>query len=132
MLPQRVRLPSLVAFLIVMPTLAHAQADSVVLRITSPRGSEVQFSGVLTLKDTRTERRIEGRTPFEIKLPSQHVDARFTAADGGALNGDILAYRAGVQQGHVTGTVYAGDVKLYFEPGARFGFGSRVAQKLTP
>ena len=128
----RIPLASVVALLMGLPTLAHAQADSIVLRITSPRGAEVQFSGVITFKDAKTERRVEGRTPFEIELPAQHIDARFSATDAGALSGDIVTYRAGVQRGHVTGTVYLGDVKLYFEPGARFGFGSRLAQRLTP
>ncbi len=128
----RLRLMSLVACLMGLPSIAHAQADSVLLRVTSSRGADVQFSGVITLKDARSERRIEGRTPFEIKLPAQDIDARFSATDGGALSGDIFTFRNGVQRGHVFGTVYVGDVKLHFVPGARFGFGSRVAQRLMP
>lgn len=128
----RVRLMSLVALLAALPTRLHAQADSILLRITSPRGAEVQFSGVITLRDARTERRIEGRTPFEITLPAQDIDARFSATDRGALSGDIVAFRDGVRRGHAFGTVHVGDVKLHFAPGAGFGFGSSVAQRLAP
>lgn len=122
-----------VAALLILPSVAHGQADSVVLRVTSPRGTEVLFSGVITLKDTQTERRVDNvRTPFELKLPAQHIDARFTAADGGALSGDLFTFREGKQRGHVTGTVYLGEVKLYVEPGVRFGFGRRVARTFFP
>jgi hypothetical protein len=122
-----------VAALLSIPSFAHGQADSVVLRITSPRGTEVLFSGVITLKGAETERRLDKvRTPFELKLPAQHIDARFTAADGGALRGDIVTYREGKQRGHVTGTMYFGEVKLYFEPGLAFGFGARIARVLSP
>ena len=125
---------SLAAFaLLTVSSLAGAQADSVVLRVTSPRGAEAVFSGIITLKDSRTERRLDSvRTPFEVTLPAQAIDARFSAADGGALSGDILTYRNGKQGGHVTGTVYVGEVKLYFDPKGRFGFGQRLAQALTP
>jgi len=114
-------------------SLAYAQADSVVLRITSPRGAETVFSGVITFKDARTERRLDSiRTPFEITMPAQAIDARFSATDGGALNGAIIAYRKGEQRGHVWGTMYSGDVKLYFDANGRFGFGSRLPRALTP
>lgn len=118
-----------VTALLSIPSIARGQADSVVLRITSPRGNEVLFGGVITLKGAQTERRLDGvRTPFELTLPAQHVDARFTAADGGSLSGDIFIYRDGKQRGHATGTMYFGEVKLYFDPGAGFGFGPRVAR----
>lgn len=121
------------ALLMIVPTAARAQADSVVLRITSPRGTEVTFSGVLTLKGSKTERRLEKvRTPFEITLAAQDIDARFSASDGGALSGEILAYRQGKQHGHVSGTMYFGEVKLYFQPDGSFGFGSRLAQRILP
>jgi hypothetical protein len=130
----RIWLAGLTVLLLHSPTLAHAQADSVVLRITSPRGTEVKFSGVITLSDGKTERRIENvSTPFELKLPVQQIDARFRAADGGALSGDIIVYRkGGGEPGHVTGTMYTGDVKLYLDPGGRYGFGPRVAQRPIP
>ena len=116
-----------------LPSLAHGQADSVVLRVTSPRGTEVIFNGVITLRGAQTERRLENvRTPFELKLPAQHIEARFAAADGGALSGDLVTYRDGMQRGHVTGTVYVGDVKLYAEPGVGFGFGPRMSRPVTP
>jgi hypothetical protein len=122
-----------VAALLAIPSVAHGQADSVVIRITSPRGTEVQFSGVITLKDNKTQRRFDRvSTPFEVKLPAQSVDARFTATDGGALSADLVTYREGKQRGQVTGTMYSGEVKLYLEPGVAFGFGPRAARPLSP
>src|SRR5687768_10995867 len=122
-----------VAAMLGIPSVAHRQADSVVIRITSPRGTEVQFSGVITLKDNKTQRRFDRvSTPFELTLPVQSVDARFTAADGGALTGDLVIHREGKQPGQVTGTMYSGEVKLYLEPGVAFGFGPRVARPLSP
>jgi len=122
-----------VAALLGIPSFAHSQADSVVLRITSPRGTAVLFSGVITLKGAQTERRLDNvRTPFELKLPAQSIDGRFTAADGGSLSGEIFSYREGKQDGYVTGTVYFGKVNLYFEPGVSFGFGPRVVRALSP
>ena len=121
------------AALAAIPSILYGQADSVVIRITSPRGVEVPFNGVITFSDGKTERRLERvLTPFEVTLPAQNVDARFTAADGGALSGDVITYRKGQQRGHVTGTNYAGEVKLYFEPGVAFGYGGRIARTPTP
>ena len=121
------------AALSLLPSLGKAQTDSVVLRVTSPRGTEVMFNGVITLRGAQTERRLENvRTPFELKLPAQHIEARFAAADGGALSGDLVTYREGMQRGHVTGTVYVGYVKLYAEPGVGFGFGPRMSRPVTP
>jgi hypothetical protein len=126
-------LAGIAALLMSFPAFAQAQADSVVLRITSPRGAEVQFSGVVALKDSKTERRIENaRTPFELRLAAQDIDARFSARDGGSLSGDIVTYSQGTQRGRVTGTMYIGEVKLYFQPGGAFGFGSRLAQGHIP
>ena len=123
----------LVAALIGLPSLAFGQADTVVLRVTSPRGTEVQFSGVITLRDGKTERRLENvSTPYEIRLAAQNVDARFTAVDGGGLSGDLTTYREGKQRGHVTGTRYSGTVRLYHEPGVAFGFGGRGPHALFP
>jgi hypothetical protein len=108
------------------PLAAQGMADSVVLRVTSPRGEEVTFSGVVTFRDGKTERRIENvRTPFELRVAAEDLDARFTAADGGALSGEIVAYRAGKQHGHATGTTYVGAVNLHFDPRRGFGFGER-------
>ena len=128
------RLPLCVlAVLMSVPAIAYGQADTVVIRITSPRGAEVQFSGVITFKDGKTERRLDRvATPFELRLPAQSLDARFTAVDGGALSGDIVTYRAGQQRGHVTGTNYTGEVKLHFDPGGSFGYGGRFARRFTP
>jgi hypothetical protein len=127
-------LAGLATLLLHVPALAGAQADSVVLRITSPRGAEVKFSGVITLSDGKTERRIENvSTPFEVKLPAQRIDARFRAADGGALSGDIIVYRkGGGEPGRVAGTMYTGDVTLYLDPGRGYGFGPRVTQRPIP
>ena len=122
-----------VTALLGIASVAHGQADSVVIRITSPRGTEVQFSGVITLKDNKTQRRFDRvSTPFEVKLPAQSIDARFIATDGGALSADLVTYRDGKQRGQVTGTMYVGEVKLYLEPGVAFGFGPRVARPLSP
>ena len=107
---------------------ASAPNDTVILRVTSPRGVEVAFNGTITLRDRRTEQRIENqRTPFEVRLPRQNVDARFTASDGFALGGEIISIRDGRPSGHVTGTVHVGEVKLFYERGQGFGFGSRYA-----
>ena len=124
---------SIVSGLLLIPSVVLGQADSVVIRITSPRNTEVQFSGVIILKDNKTQRRFDRvSTPFEITLPAQSVDARFTATDGGALSGDLITYREGKQRGHVTGTMYSGEVKLYLEPSVAFGFGPRVPRPLNP
>ena len=128
------RLPLCVlAVLMSVPAMAYGQADTVVIRITSPRGAEVQFSGVITFSDGKTERRLDRvATPFELRLPGQSIDARFTAADGGALSGDIITYREGQRRGHAAGTNYRGEVKLHFEPGVSYGYGGRVERPLTP
>jgi hypothetical protein len=108
------------------PLAAQAQADTVVLRVTSPRGGDVAFSGVVTLRDGKTERRFDNvKTPFELRLPAEDLDARFTAADGGALSGEVMPFRAGKQHGLVSGTIYAGAVQLYFDRRQGFGFGGR-------
>lgn len=121
------------AALLGIPGLARGQADSVVVRVTSPRGSEVLFSGFITFRDARSERRLENvRTPFELKLPAQQIDVRVTAADGGALSGGVFVLREEKERGYATGTVHRGDVKLYYAPGVGYGFGRRVARRLTP
>lgn len=123
----------LAATLLGLPAVAHGQADSVVLRVTSPRGAEVVFNGVITFRDARSERRLENvRTPFELKLPAQHIDVRLTAADGGALSGGVYVYRDVKERGYATGTVQVGDVKLYYQPGVGYGFGPRTARQLSP
>jgi hypothetical protein len=124
----------LAALLPVIPAIAQARADSVILRVTSPRGDEVAFSGVITLKDEKAERKIEHRrTPFEIRLAAQDIDARFTADDGGALSGEITPFRGDRKMGHVSGVVRTGAVLLHFVPGQSFGFGGRrLAQRLLP
>jgi hypothetical protein len=107
-----------------------AQGDSVVLIVKSPRGVEVAFSGTIIMREAKTTRRLENlRTPFELRLAKEDFDARFTADDGGALNGEIVVFKAGEQRGHVWGTTYRGAVNLYFEPGGRFGFGGRESGK---
>jgi hypothetical protein len=108
------------------PLTAQAQADTVVLRVTSPRGRDVAFSGVVTLREGKTERRFDNvKTPFELRLPAEDLDARFTAADGGALSGEVMPFRAGKQNGYVSGTIHRGAVQLYFDRRQGFGFGGR-------
>jgi hypothetical protein len=124
------RLCALLGTMVPASTLfAQAQpmsADTVVLRVTSPRGEEVTFSGVVTMRDARTERRLDNmRTPFELRLPTQNIDARFTAADGKGLGGEIISYKAGKQHGLVVGQMYSGTVALYYDSGDGFGFGPR-------
>ena len=115
------------------PSFAQQASDTVVIRVTSPRGVAVAFSGVVTLRDAKTERRLENvRTPFELRLPAQNLEARFSADDGAALGGEIISYKAGVQHGQVTGHVYVGQVRLYFEPSGSFGFGPRLATRPRP
>ena len=93
------------AALMSIPSVASAQADTVVIWVTSPRGAEVAFNGVITFRDGKTERRLDGVvTPFELRLPAQDIDARFSAADGGALSGDLVTYRDGKQRGQAAGT----------------------------
>jgi hypothetical protein len=107
-------------------TTVTAQGDTVVLIVKSPRGHEVAFSGTVVLKDAKTTRRFDNvTTPFELRLPKQDIDASFTADDGNGLNGEIVVFKGGEQQGHVWGTVYRGSVKLHVEPGRTFGFGGR-------
>lgn len=60
-----------------------------------------------------------------MRLEKQDIDARFTADDGGALNGEIVPFKDGMRQGQVWGGTYRGAVSLYFAPGEGFGFGSR-------
>lgn len=107
-------------------TKVSAQGDTVVLIVKSPRGHEIAFSGTVVLKDAKATRRFDNvTTPFELRLPKQDIDARFTADDDSALNGEIIYFKGGEQKGHVWGTVYTGTVKLHFEPGGTFGFGGR-------
>jgi hypothetical protein len=107
-------------------TRIDAQGDTVVLIVKSPRGEEVAFTGTIVLRDAKTTRRIENvRTPFELRLAKQDFDASFAAADGGALNGEIVVFKAGEQSGHAWGTVYRGEVKLHYQPRGSFGFGGR-------
>ena len=123
------------AALMSIPSVASAQADTVVIRVTSPRGAEVAFNGVITFRDGKTERRLDGVvTPFELRLPAQDIDARFSAADGGALSGDLVTYRDGKQRGQAAGTNLRGEVKLHYEPGVSYGYGGRPARglRLTP
>src|SRR5438105_10857341 len=92
-----------------------ATADSVVLRVTSPRAEQVTFSGTVTLRDAKTERRLNGvTTPFELRLPAQDIDARFIADDGMALGGELVSYKAGKDSGRVRGKTYVGTVRLYY------------------
>lgn len=115
-------------------TKVEAQGDTVILLVTSPRGHEVAFSGTVVLRDARTTRRFDKvSTPFEIRLPRQDIDARFSADDGSALSGEIVPFKDGKQQGHVWGTVYRGTVKLHLEPGGTFGFGGRnLVDRILP
>ena len=121
-----------------LPALAQtpvsAGGDTVVLIVKSPRGVEVTFSGTIVLRDAKTTRRIDNvKTPFELRLPAQDIDARFVADDGAGLNGEIVEFRGGEKRGQVWGTMYRGPLLLYFEPGRRFGFGDRtLAPRPTP
>jgi hypothetical protein len=106
-----------------MQAQGESPGDTVIVRVTSPRGAEVTFSGVVTLREAESERRIESqRTPFELRFPRQDLDARFTADDGGALSGEIVVHRARKKPGRAWGTVNAGAVNL-FARGLGYGFG---------
>jgi hypothetical protein len=109
-------------------TPVSASGDTVILIVKSPRGQEVTFSGSIVLRDAKTTRRFDNvKTPFEIRLPVQDIDARFVADDGAALDGEIVAFRNGKKGRHAWGTVYRGPLVLYHEPGKGFGFGDRRA-----
>jgi hypothetical protein len=115
------------------PLALHAQTpvsaggDTVILIVKSPRGHEITFSGTIVLRDYKTTRRFDKvKTPFELRLPAQDVDARFEADDGQGLDGEIVMFRGGAKRGQVWGTVYRGTLKLYSEPGKGFGFGERT------
>jgi hypothetical protein len=111
-------------------TPVSAGEDTVVLIVKSPRGHEVAFSGTIVLKDAKTTRRFDNvMTPFEIRLAKQDIDARFTADDGLALNGELITFKRGTRQAHVSGTTYGGPLTLYAEPGVAVGFGSRTAAR---
>ena len=124
----------LAAFRMLAQTPVSASGDTVVLIVKSPRGVEVTFSGTIVLRDANTTQRIDNvKTPFELRLPRQNIDARFVAEDGAGLNGEIVAFRGGEKRGQVWGTIYRGPLLLYFEPGGRFGFGDRtLAPRPTP
>jgi hypothetical protein len=107
-------------------TPVSAGGDTIVLIVKSPRGHEISFSGTLVLRGTKTTRRFDNvKTPFELRLPAQDVDARFDADDGQGLDGEIVLFRGGAKRGQVWGTVYRGTLKLFAEPGKGFGFGER-------
>jgi hypothetical protein len=118
------------------PSLAQeptAAGDSVVLRVTSPRGQEVTFSGAITFRDSKTERRLDRiTTPFELRLPAQNIDAHFRADDYRGLGGELVRYESGKQRGYVRGTVHLGTVRLYFDSAGSYGFGSRPRPTLSP
>ncbi|MEX2177184.1 MAG: hypothetical protein WD801_00645 [Gemmatimonadaceae bacterium] len=106
--------------------------DSVIIRVTSPRSGQKTFSGVITLQNARSERRLDKvTTPFEIRLPAQDIDAQFTADDMEGLSGELISLKGDGQEGRVYGTVDAGAVRLHFEPGKSFGFGRRLDKRTT-
>jgi len=107
-------------------TSVTAKGDTVVLIVKSPRGQEVAFSGTVVLRDANKTLRYDNeKTPFELRLAKQDIDARFAADDGGGLNGEIVSFKDGERQGQAWGTTYRGALSLYFAPGFGFGFGSR-------
>ena len=124
----------LAAFRLLAQTPVTAAGDTVVLLVKSPGGAEVTFSGTIVLRDAKQTRRIDNvKTPFELRLKAQDIDARFVAADGAGLSGEIVAFRGGQKGGQVWGTVYRGPLLLYFDPGKGFGFGDRRhANRLVP
>ena len=104
-----------------------AAGDTIILLVTSPRGHEVLFSGTITLREAMTEKKLENvRTPFEIRLPIQPIEASFTAVDGGALGGEIHPFRDGKPRGHAIGTTWtaAAPLHLFYRPGFGWGFGN--------
>jgi len=105
------------------------RADTLVLRITSPRGVEIVVSGVIRIGSE--ERAVNAvRTPYEIRLPADAMEARFEAGDGDGIGGDLALYRDGRKTGHVYGIARKGSVNLYYELTGRFGFGRRASRSI--
>lgn len=119
----------IVTALLLAPVAAAAQAapsrDTIVIRITSPRGVEVPVTGSIVFRESRTERTFENvMTPVEVRVPRQEVDIRFAAVDGKSLSGELVHMRGGEQRGYARGTTHWGAITLYNDR-SRYGFGQR-------
>lgn len=124
---------SMLALLAAPLAAQSSKADSVVIRVMSRRDAQTTFSGVITLRDSKSERRFDKvTTPFEIRIPAEFLEARFIADDGGSLGGELLPVRDGKALGNVNGHSYVGKVELFYQPGVGFGFGKRAPGRAIP
>lgn len=106
---------------------AQSRADTVVLRIEGPTEQPTRFSGTIRLRGGQEERRYNDmRTPFEIRLPAQALEARFAASFGTPLSGTMTLHREGKQVGWVTGTSRLGGLRFHRSESGAFGFGSAI------
>jgi hypothetical protein len=100
-----------------------ARQDSIILRVTSPRGREVAFTGVLMVAGEK--RHIDrALTPFEVRIPAQDVDATFRATDFGSLGGEIVRIESGKKSANAVGRIRFGALRLY-SLGKSYGFSGR-------
>ena len=102
-----------------------APEDSVVISVTSPRGAEVLFSGEIRLADNSRMRLDHIRTPYQLRVAYQPVEATFRSDDGGKLSGELRINRIGKQPGGASGTGI-GRVHLFLDPGREYGYGART------
>jgi hypothetical protein len=95
--------------------------DSVVVRITAPDATPVEFSGVILTNDASDRaRHVSGRTPFAVRLLASEVHASSWVTDGRALGGEIVAYRQGVRSGESRGKSSPAFVVFYGAGGVGF------------
>ena len=127
----------IVASILLPPLAALAQArtpvttDTIVIRITSPRGVEVPVSGTITLRGSKTERTFDNvMTPVEVRIAREDLDVRFSADDGMALSGELARMRDGRREGHAYGTITRGTVHLFNDASTGYGFGDRRVARL--
>lgn len=108
---------------------AQSRADTVVLRIEGPPGGAARVSGTISLRGGEEERKYSDvRTPFEIRLPAQPLEARFGAV-GVRLSGEMRLLREGKQVGWVAGTSRIGSLRFYRTETGAYGFGSPLASR---
>lgn len=108
---------------------AQNRVDTVVLRIEGPAGGTTLVSGSIRLRDGEEERKYNDvRTPFEIRLPAQPLEASFGAI-GVRLSGEMTLLREGKQVGWVSGTSRIGHLRFYRTETGAYGFGSPLASR---
>lgn len=87
----------------------------------------MRVSGTIRLRDGEEERKYtDVRTPFEIRLPAQALEARFGVPLGVRLSGEMTLLREGRQVGWVTGTARFGSLRFYRTVTGAYGFGSTL------